>query len=80
MSLFDSKRSLSNNRDSSNANSSASESGNIEITFFVLKTVIAATENFSSTNKLGRGGFGPVFKVINFSYHFEVSGLHFSYI
>ncbi|KAK1575230.1 hypothetical protein Q3G72_003658 [Acer saccharum] len=60
--LFDSERSLSNYRDSSNANSSASESGNIEITFFELNTVIAATENFSSANKLGQGGFGPVFK------------------
>ncbi|KAI9198458.1 hypothetical protein LWI28_016220 [Acer negundo] len=62
MLLFDSERSLSNYRDSSNANSSASESGDIEITFFELNTVIAATENFSSANKLGRGGFGPVFK------------------
>ncbi|KAK1578765.1 hypothetical protein Q3G72_032995 [Acer saccharum] len=60
--LFDSERSLSNYRDSSDANNSASESGNIEITFFELDTVIAATENFSSANKLGRGGFGPVFK------------------
>ncbi|KAK3188213.1 hypothetical protein Dsin_027774, partial [Dipteronia sinensis] len=60
--LFDSERSLSNYRDSSNTNSSASESGNIEITFFELNAVIAATENFSSANKLGRGGFGPVFK------------------
>ncbi|TXG47217.1 hypothetical protein EZV62_026511 [Acer yangbiense] len=66
MLLFDSERSLSNYRVSSNANSSASESGNIEITFFELNTVIAATENFSSANKLGRGGFGPVFKVINY--------------
>ncbi|KAK2644314.1 hypothetical protein Ddye_019509 [Dipteronia dyeriana] len=61
--LFDSERSLSNYRDSSYAHSSASESGNIEITFFKLNTVIAATENFSSANNLGRGGFGPVFKV-----------------
>ena len=68
MLLFDSERSLSTYRDSSNANSSASESGNIEITFFELNTVIAATENFSSANKLGRGGFGPVFKVITFIY------------
>ncbi|KAK3188215.1 hypothetical protein Dsin_027776 [Dipteronia sinensis] len=64
MLLFDSERSLSNYRDSSNAHSSASENGNIEITFFELNTVISATGNFSSDNKLGRGGFGPVFKEI----------------
>lgn len=29
-------------------------------TYMELKT---ATENFSPTNKLGEGGFGPVFKV-----------------
>ncbi|KAK3188214.1 hypothetical protein Dsin_027775 [Dipteronia sinensis] len=74
MFFVDSERSLYNYRDSSNANSSASGSGNIEITFFELNTVIAATENFSSANKLGRGGFGPVFKVI-ISLHFEVSEL-----
>jgi len=28
-----------------------------------MSTVIAATNNFSLENKLGEGGFGPVFKV-----------------
>lgn len=30
---------------------------------FSFDTVIAATNNFSSTNKLGEGGFGSVYKV-----------------
>ncbi|KAJ4703319.1 lectin protein kinase family protein [Melia azedarach] len=38
------------------------ESSNLELTFFHLSTVIAATDNFSSTKKLGQGGFGPVYK------------------
>lgn len=29
-----------------------------------LSTLQAATENFSDENKLGQGGFGPVYKVI----------------
>ncbi|KAJ7968425.1 putative Receptor protein kinase [Quillaja saponaria] len=32
------------------------------IPFFSLGTVLAATDNFSSDNKLGEGGFGPVHK------------------
>ncbi|CAL5410902.1 unnamed protein product [Camellia sinensis] len=30
--------------------------------FFDLSTLSAATDNFSDTNKLGQGGFGPVYK------------------
>jgi hypothetical protein len=29
-----------------------------------LATILAATNNFSDSNKLGQGGFGPVYKVI----------------
>ncbi|KAL9323117.1 hypothetical protein ACSQ67_011170 [Phaseolus vulgaris] len=29
---------------------------------FTFETVVAATENFSAANKLGEGGFGPVYK------------------
>ena len=32
---------------------------------FSLVSVMAATNNFSDENKLGKGGFGPVYKVIN---------------
>ncbi|MFS7984394.1 putative protein kinase RLK-Pelle-DLSV family [Helianthus anomalus] len=32
------------------------------ITLFSLSTLVAATNNFSDSNKLGQGGFGPVYK------------------
>ncbi|GMJ14633.1 hypothetical protein like AT1G11340 [Hibiscus trionum] len=35
---------------------------NGDLSFFDLSTVAAATNNFSSDNKLGQGGFGPVYK------------------
>ena len=31
---------------------------------FDFESILAATDNFSSSNKIGEGGFGPVFKVI----------------
>lgn len=31
--------------------------------FFSLSKIITATDNFSNNNKLGEGGFGPVYKV-----------------
>jgi hypothetical protein len=31
--------------------------------YFNLSTMQAATNNFSDANKLGEGGFGPVYKV-----------------
>lgn len=34
-----------------------------ELTFFSFSGVAAATNNFSNENKLGQGGFGPVYKV-----------------
>ena len=36
-----------------------------ELPLFDLVTVIAATDNFSSENKIGEGGFGPVYKVMS---------------
>uniref|UniRef100_A0A2N9E4V7 non-specific serine/threonine protein kinase n=1 Tax=Fagus sylvatica TaxID=28930 RepID=A0A2N9E4V7_FAGSY len=33
-----------------------------ELPLFNLATIVAATNNFSSNNKLGEGGFGPVYK------------------
>lgn len=35
-----------------------------DLPFFDLRTVIAATDNFSATDKLGQGGLGSVYKVI----------------
>ena len=34
-----------------------------ELPFFNLATIATTTNNFSSNNKLGEGGFGPVYKV-----------------
>jgi len=34
-----------------------------EMHYFNLSTMQAATNNFSDANKLGEGGFGPVYKV-----------------
>ena len=33
------------------------------LTVFSYSSIIVATNGFSSENKLGQGGFGPVFKV-----------------
>ena len=34
-----------------------------EMYYFDLTTILSATNNFSDANKLGQGGFGPVYKV-----------------
>ncbi|RVW57774.1 G-type lectin S-receptor-like serine/threonine-protein kinase [Vitis vinifera] len=34
----------------------------IDVPFFDLEDILAATDNFSDANKLGQGGFGPVYK------------------
>ncbi|KAK2987955.1 hypothetical protein RJ640_011218 [Escallonia rubra] len=34
----------------------------IEVPFFDFESILAATENFSQANKLGQGGYGPVYK------------------
>lgn len=36
----------------------------IDIPHFHLESILGATNNFSNANKLGQGGFGPVYKVI----------------
>ena len=35
----------------------------LDLSTFDLSTIIKATNNFSINNKLGEGGFGPVYKV-----------------
>ncbi|KAL5841859.1 hypothetical protein ACOSQ3_012462 [Xanthoceras sorbifolium] len=57
--VLDSATSLSNRKDSAN---NSGQSGDIELTLFQLSSVLAATNHFSSANKLGQGGFGPVYK------------------
>ena len=41
------------------------EERNSVFTFFNFSQVLEATKNFSVENKLGHGGFGPVYKVEN---------------
>ncbi|KAI9094172.1 hypothetical protein K1719_026754 [Acacia pycnantha] len=36
----------------------------IEVPYFDFETILAATDDFSDANKLGRGGYGPVYKGI----------------
>ncbi|KAK9064216.1 hypothetical protein SSX86_015596 [Deinandra increscens subsp. villosa] len=38
------------------------ETDELELSFFDFTTLVIATDNFSSTNKLGQGGFGCVYK------------------
>ncbi|CAN6457836.1 unnamed protein product [Victoria cruziana] len=38
------------------------ESGGPDLPFYRLRDIMAATEDFSERNKLGRGGFGPVYR------------------
>lgn len=35
----------------------------IDVPYFDLESILVATDNFAETNKLGQGGFGPVYKV-----------------
>ena len=35
-----------------------------DLMVFSFATIVAATNNFASENKLGEGGFGPVYKVL----------------
>ena len=39
------------------------QSEDMEVPFFTLATIVIATNNFSSYDKLGEGGFGLVYKV-----------------
>ena len=51
-------------QDSPEAKEHDESTTNSELQFFDLNTITAATNNFSSENELGRGGFGSVFKVM----------------
>lgn len=43
---------------------SESHKEDLDLPFFRLSTLAEATNHFSMSNKLGQGGFGPVYKVI----------------
>ena len=36
-----------------------------DLTFFDISTILAATDNFFPTKRLGQGGFGPVYRVLS---------------
>ena len=38
-----------------------------DLQIFSFETISAATRNFSTRNKIGEGGFGPVYKVLSLS-------------
>ena len=38
-----------------------------DLKLFSFDSIVVASNNFSSENKLGEGGFGPVYKVIRIS-------------
>lgn len=46
-------------------------SEDLELPSFDLDTLIKATNNFSSENKIGEGGFGPVYSVNFLRVHYE---------
>ena len=41
------------------------EEEDLELPLFDTYTIATATNNFSFTNKIGEGGFGPVYKVLS---------------
>ncbi|CAN1232114.1 G-type lectin S-receptor-like serine/threonine-protein kinase At1g11330 [Linum perenne] len=64
---------LGNNVENSYFNAKGDQENNTKLTFFSIKNVLAATDNFSESNKLGEGGFGPVYKGILLPDHQEVA-------
>jgi hypothetical protein len=52
----------------------------IEVPYFDFESIVMATNDFSDENKLGRGGYGPVYKVIYFPLmfisHFNISSFY----
>ena len=40
------------------------QENDVEMPIYDLTTIEAATDNFSFSNKIGEGGFGPVYEVL----------------
>ena len=57
--------------------SNENDSQTIGIPFFTFERISASTDGFSEANKLGEGGFGPVYKVrISITYKKNVSAIN----
>ncbi|KAK1404521.1 Receptor-like serine/threonine-protein kinase [Heracleum sosnowskyi] len=56
------KRSKGSLKSSSKEHSNRSQKEDLDLPYFCLSTLVEATNNFSNSNKIGQGGFGPVFK------------------
>ena len=41
----------------------------MELPVFELSAIVSATNNFAIDNKIGEGGFGPVYRVIKLTLH-----------
>lgn len=54
-----------NNPKQDDKSSIVEEEEDLELPLFDTNTIATATNNFSFTNKIGEGGFGPVYKVIS---------------
>ena len=65
--LYNSRPSVTWLQDSPGAKEHDESRTNFELQFFDLNTIAAATNNFSSKNELGCGGFGSVYKVVSHS-------------
>ncbi|CAN8326096.1 unnamed protein product [Cochlearia groenlandica] len=55
-------------RDLHRVSSREQDEEDLELPFLDLDAILKATDGFSDGNKLGQGGFGPVYKVINHSF------------
>ena len=62
---------LGGNVKASTVNGEENQQNNDE-KIFSFESICAATSNFSIENKLGEGGFGPVYKVSSLSFYLKI--------
>nr|GMD10209.1 G-type lectin S-receptor-like serine/threonine-protein kinase At1g11410 [Ipomoea batatas]GME13603.1 G-type lectin S-receptor-like serine/threonine-protein kinase At1g11410 [Ipomoea batatas] len=62
----------SNHYEGSEMGKHVDETGSSDLSIFDLNTIQSATDNFSSENKLGQGGFGSVYKAITLNHCFFI--------
>lgn len=69
--LYDVASGSRSHEDLPNENEVDEHRGKTDLPFFDLSTIVAATDDFSSAKMLGHGGFGIVYKVLNFPEYFD---------